>query len=172
MVTNYSMAALAVFESYLKPQRIDISRPPFPSSTTMPPHKRPGWRKTPGTAAIRLELRSPIRPTASGENRAESINGRDAIVSFHERKWSRELDCRLIKEVWAHAVRFVHEYHHNSGHWLRACGNENWQFATDGLMERRTACIHEHPITEVERKSRWDLGRRPDRHPALSEIEL
>jgi nuclear transport factor 2 (NTF2) superfamily protein len=69
-------------------------------------------------------------------------------------------------------VRFNYEYHHNSRHWLRAYGNENWQFAADGLMERRTACIHEHPITEVERKSRWDLGRRPDRHPALSEIEL
>jgi len=110
-------------------------------------------------------------------NRAEFIAGRDAIEAFLARKWSRELDYRLIKEVWTHAgnriaARFAYEYRDDSGHWFRAHGNENWQFDADGLMERRIASINEHPIDEVDRKFYWPLGRRPDSHPGLSELGL
>lgn len=116
-------------------------------------------------------------PDSQWRNRAEFINGRSAIEAFLERKWSRELDYRLIKEVWAHAanriaVRFAYEYHDDSGNWFRAYGNENWQFAGDGLMERRIASINEHPIAETDRKFRWNIGRRPDEHPGLTELGL
>lgn len=116
-------------------------------------------------------------PDSQWRNRAEFIKGRSAIEAFLERKWSRELDYRLIKEVWAHAanriaVRFAYEYHDDSGNWFRAYGNENWQFAGDGLMERRIASINEHPIAETDRKFRWNIGRRPDEHPGLTELGL
>jgi nuclear transport factor 2 (NTF2) superfamily protein len=116
-------------------------------------------------------------PDSQWRNRAEFINGREAIEAFLKRKWSRELDYRLIKEVWTHAgnriaVRFAYEYHDDSGNWFRAYGNENWQFAADGLMERRIASINEHPITQADRKFHWNLGRRPDDHPGLSELGL
>ena len=110
-------------------------------------------------------------------NRAEFLEGRAAIEAFLTRKWARELDYRLIKEVWTHAgnriaVRFAYEYRDDSGHWFRAYGNENWQFDADGLMERRIASINEHPIAEGERKFHWPLGRRPDDHPGLSALGL
>ena len=106
-------------------------------------------------------------------NRAEFINGRQEIVAFLTRKWNRELDYRLIKELWAFtdnriAVRFAYEYHDDSGHWFRAFGNENWEFAEDGIMKRRLASINEMPIAEADRKYHWPLGRRPDDHPGLS----
>jgi nuclear transport factor 2 (NTF2) superfamily protein len=116
-------------------------------------------------------------PDSRWRNRAEFITGRDAIVAFLARKWARELDYRLIKEVWTHAgnriaVRFAYEYRDDSGNWFRAYGNENWQFDADGLMERRIASINEHPIAEADRKFRWPLGRRPDDHPGLSDLGL
>lgn len=116
-------------------------------------------------------------PESQWRNRAEFLAGREAIVSFLTRKWARELDYRLIKEVWAHAgnriaVRFAYEYRDDSGNWFRAYGNENWQFDAEGLMERRIASINEHPIAEAERKFHWPLGRRPDAHPGLSDLGL
>jgi len=107
-------------------------------------------------------------------NRAEFLTGRDAIVAFLTRKWTRELDYRLIKELWTFAgnriaVRFAYEYHDDSFNWFRAYGNENWEFDADGLMRRRIASINEQPITEQDRKFRWPLGRRPDDHPGLSD---
>ena len=107
-------------------------------------------------------------------NRAEFILGREAIVAFLTRKWGRELDYRLIKELWAFtgnriAVRFAYEYHDDSGNWFRAYGNENWEFDPDGLMRRRIASINEHPIAETERRFHWALGRRPDNHPGLTD---
>jgi nuclear transport factor 2 (NTF2) superfamily protein len=110
-------------------------------------------------------------------NRVEFITGRAEIEAFLARKWARELDYRLIKEVWAHAgdriaVRFAYEYHDDSGHWFRAYGNENWQFDAAGLMARRIASINEHPIAEAGRLFRWALGRRPDDHPGLSALGL
>jgi len=110
-------------------------------------------------------------------NRAEFINGRREIVEFLKRKWARELDYRLIKEVWAFhenriAVRFAYEYHDDSMNWFRAYGNENWEFDKNGLMKRRIASINDVPIKENERKYHWPLGRRPDNHPGLSELGL
>ena len=110
-------------------------------------------------------------------NRAEFLHGRDDIVAFLTRKWARELDYRLIKEVWAFrenriAVRFAYEWHDDSGHWFRSYGNENWEFDTEGLMRRRIASINDLPIAESERKYHWPLGRRPDDHPGLSDLDL
>ena len=112
-------------------------------------------------------------PDSRWRNRAEFPSGRAEIEAFLTRKWTRELDYRLIKELWTFArdriaVRFAYEYHEDNGQWFRAYGNENWQFDAAGLMEQRFASINEHPITEAERKFRWPLGRRPDDHPSLS----
>ena len=110
-------------------------------------------------------------------NRAEFFTGREAIVAFLKRKWARELDYRLIKELWAFtgdriAVRFQYEYHDDSGSWYRAHGNEQWEFDASGLMRRREASINDVPIREEERKFRWPLGPRPADHPGLSELGL
>src|SRR5690242_3747263 len=110
-------------------------------------------------------------------NRAEFLQGRDEIVQFLTRKWSRELDYRLIKELWAYegariAVRFAYEWHDDSGNWYRSYGNENWEFDEDGLMRQRLASINDLPIHESERKYHWPLGRRPDDHVELSELGL
>ena len=110
-------------------------------------------------------------------NRAEFIRGRDAIVAFLTRKWDRELDYRLIKEVWAFhenriAVRFAYEWHDDSGNWFRSYGNENWAFAANGQMQQRFASINDVPIRAGDRKYHWPLGRRPDDHPSLSELGL
>ncbi len=110
-------------------------------------------------------------------NRAEFVTGREAIVAFLSRKWAKELDYRLIKELWAFtenriAVRFAYEFHDDSGNWFRSYGNENWEFDAEGLMQRRFACINDMPITEANRKFFWPLGRRPDDHPGLSDLGL
>jgi nuclear transport factor 2 (NTF2) superfamily protein len=114
-------------------------------------------------------------PDSQWRNRAEFINGRTEIESFLARKWARELDYRLVKELWTFAgnriaVRFAYEFHDDSGTWLRAYGNENWEFDADGLMRRRIASINEHPIDQADRKLLWPLGRRPDEHPGLSDL--
>jgi nuclear transport factor 2 (NTF2) superfamily protein len=110
-------------------------------------------------------------------NRAEFPVGRPQIVEFLTRKWQRELDYRLIKEIWAFednriAVRFAYEWHDDSGQWFRSYDNENWDFAADGLMQRRFASINDLPIAESDRKFHWPLGRRPDDHPGLSDLGL
>jgi nuclear transport factor 2 (NTF2) superfamily protein len=110
-------------------------------------------------------------------NRVEFLHGREAIVAFLRRKWDRELDYRLIKELWTHdvariAVRFAYEYRDDSGSWYRAYGNEQWEFDADGYMQRRIASINEQPIPESARLFHWPAGRRPDDHPGLSELGL
>jgi hypothetical protein len=110
-------------------------------------------------------------------NRAEHLSGREEIVQFLQRKWAKELDYRLIKELWACqdnriAVRFAYEWHDDSGNWFRSYGNENWEFDENGLMRRRIASINDLPIKESDRKYRWPLGRRPDDHAGLSELGL
>lgn len=110
-------------------------------------------------------------------NRSEIFQGRPKIVEFLTRKWNRELDYRLIKELWTFegnriAVRFAYEWHDDSGHWFRSYGNENWEFDADGLMRFRFASINDLPIAESDRKYRWPLGRRPDDHPGLSDLGL
>ena len=108
-------------------------------------------------------------------NRAEFVVGRDAAQAFLERKWARELDYRLIKELWAFegariAVRFAYEWHDDSQHWFRSYGNENWEFDEHGLMTHRHASINDLPIKESDRRYHWPLGRRPDDHPGLSDL--
>jgi nuclear transport factor 2 (NTF2) superfamily protein len=108
-------------------------------------------------------------------NRAEFLQGREAIEAFLRRKWSRELDYRLIKELWAFrenriAVRFAYEWHDDSGQWYRSYGNENWEFDGQGLMQRRIASINDAPIAEAERKYHWPFGPRPGDHASLSQL--
>jgi uncharacterized protein len=110
-------------------------------------------------------------------NRSEFLSGRAEIVQFLTRKWNKELDYRLIKELWAFqenriAVRFAYESHDDSGNWFRSYGNENWEFDENGLMRWRLASINDLPIKESERKYHWPLGRRPDGHPGLSDLGL
>lgn len=110
-------------------------------------------------------------------NRSEFPRGRSEIVAFLKRKWAKELDYRLIKELWTFegnriAVRFAYEWHDDSGSWFRSYGNENWEFADSGLMQRRFASINDMPIGEAERKYRWPLGPRPQDHPGLSDLGL
>ena len=116
-------------------------------------------------------------PQSVWRNRSEFITGRAEIVGLLRRKWAKELDYRLIKELWAFtdnriAVRFAYEWHDDSGNWFRSYGNENWEFDEHGLMARRHASINDLPIREADRLYRWPLGRRPDDHPGLSDLGL
>ncbi|MBS0366377.1 MAG: nuclear transport factor 2 family protein [Proteobacteria bacterium] len=110
-------------------------------------------------------------------NRSEFLSGREELRQFLRRKWARELDYRLIKEPWAFtqnriAVRFAYEWHDDSGNWFRSYGNENWEFTNEGLMARRFASINDLPIATGQRKFLWPLGRRPDDHPGLGDLDL
>jgi nuclear transport factor 2 (NTF2) superfamily protein len=110
-------------------------------------------------------------------NRAEFVSSRDEARKFLERKWAKELEYRLIKELWAFtdnriAVRYAYEWHDDSGNWFRSYGNENWEYSEDGLNINRHSSINDIPIKESERKFRWPLGRRPDDHPGLSDLGL
>ncbi len=152
-------------------------RPPLPPFTPESATKKvrlaeDGWNtRDPERVALAYTVNSAWR------NRAEFLSGREAIVQFLRRKWAKELDYRLIKELWAFAenriaVRFAYEWHDDSGTWFRSYGNENWEFDEHGLMQRRMASINDLPIQEAERKYRWPLGRRPDDHPGLSDLGL
>jgi len=154
-----------------------MSRPPLPPYTSE-------------TAAQKVRLaedawnsRDPARvalaytPDSQWRNRSEFLKGREAIEAFLKRKWARELDYRLIKELWAcHdnriAVRFAYEWHDQHGQWYRSYGNENWEFDEEGLMRRRIASINDLPIAPTERKYHWAPGSRPADHPSLSELGL
>lgn len=116
-------------------------------------------------------------PDSRWRNRSEFLNGRQEIVAFLKRKWAKELDYRLIKELWACAanriaVRFAYEWHDDSGNWFRSYGNENWEFDENGLMRLRLASINDLPIGESDRTYQWPLGRRPDGHPGLRDLGL
>lgn len=116
-------------------------------------------------------------PDTRWRNRVEFPVGREQVHALLARKWAKELDYRLIKEVWIHAehriaVRFAYEWHDDSGQWFRSYGNENWEFNPQGLMTRRYASINDLPIKDTERKFFWPLGRRPDEHPGLSDLGL
>jgi len=154
-----------------------MSRPPLPPFNENTAKEKirlaeDGWNsRNPERVALAYTDNCPWR------NRAEFVNGRKEIEALLTRKWGRELDYRLIKELWAYtenriAVRFAYEFRDDSGQWHRAYGNENWEFNTDGLMQRRIASINEHTITEQERLFHWPLGRRPDDHPGLSDLGL
>ncbi len=114
-------------------------------------------------------------PDSEWRNRSEFVNGREAIVGFLTRKWQRELEYRLIKELWAFtenriAVRFAYEWHDDSGNWFRSYGNENWEFEANGLMQKRFASINDVPIRQQDRQFHWPQGPRPDDHPRLSDF--
>ncbi|MFH0518640.1 DUF1348 family protein [Streptomyces sp. M41] len=148
--------------------------PPFTRETAMAKVRRAedGWN-TRDAQTVALAY----TPDSQWRNRAEFVTGRDEIVQFLTRKWNRELEYRLIKELWAFdgsriAVRFAYEYRDDSGQWFRAYGNENWEFDANGLMRARHASINDLPIAEEERKFHWPLGRRPDHHPGLSDLGL
>jgi len=154
-----------------------LARPPFPPFTRDSAMQKvrlaeDGWNgRDPAKVALAYAIDSRWR------NRSEFINGRNEIIMFLSRKWAKELDYRLIKEMWAFtgnriAVRFAYEWHDDSGHWYRSYGNENWEFNDDGLMASRFASINDIPIPESERKYHWSPGRRPDNHPGLSDLGL
>lgn len=154
-----------------------MSRPPLPPFTEETARQKvrsaeDSWNsRDPATVTLAYTKDSIWR------NRTEFLVGRSAIESFLMRKWSKELEYRLIKELWAFvgnriAVRFAYEHRDDSGNWFRAYGNENWEFAESGLMSRRHASINEHRIREQERKFLWPLGRRPDGHPDLSDHQF
>ena len=154
-----------------------MSRPPLPPFTAETAAQKvrmaeDAWNtRDPARVALAYTTDSRWR------NRSEFLEGRAAIEAFLTRKWSRELDYRLIKEVWAFrenriAVRFAYEWHDDSSSWFRSYGNENWEFDEQGLMRRRIASINDLPIKESERKYHWPLGRRPDDHPSLSDLGL
>jgi nuclear transport factor 2 (NTF2) superfamily protein len=154
-----------------------ITRPPLPPFTLETAKLKArlaedGWNtRDPEKVSLAYAVDSVWR------NRAEFPTGRAEIVQFLTRKWKRELDYRLIKELWAFhenriAVRFAYEWHDDGGNWYRSYGNENWEFNPDGLMAHRFACINDLPIKESERKFFWPLGRRPDDHPGLSDLGL
>ena len=153
------------------------SRPPLPPFTHATAAQKvrlaeDGWN-TRDAAKVALAY----TPDTKWRNRAEFANNRAEAQAFLDRKWKRELDYRLIKELWLHegnriAVRYAYEWHDDAGNWFRSYGNENWEFEADGLMRRRYACINDMPIKESDRKFHWPLGRRPDDHPGLTELGL
>jgi nuclear transport factor 2 (NTF2) superfamily protein len=155
----------------------DEIRPPLPPFTEEIASQKVraaenGWNnRIPEKIALAYSIDSQWR------NRAEFLQGRTQIEEFLKRKWAKELEYRLIKELWAFhndhiAVRFAYEWHDDSGNWFRSYGNENWEFDANGLMKRRIASINDLPISEAERKFHWPLGIRPDQHPGLSELGL
>jgi uncharacterized protein len=157
---------------------MDVERPPLPPFTTVEAAAKKvrmaedAWNsRDPERVSLAYTVDSDWR------NRAEFVHGRSEIVAFLARKWARELDYRLIKELWGFrenrmAVRFAYEWRDDSGNWFRSYGNENWEFDEKGLMRRRFASINDLPIRESDRKYHWPLGRRPDDHPSLSDLGL
>jgi hypothetical protein len=153
------------------------------TKTPIPPFSEDSARQKVRMAEDAWNTRDPDRvvlvytPDTRWRNRAEFLVGRDEVRQFLTRKWARELDYRLIKELWACAgnriaVRFAYEWHDDSGQWFRSYGNENWEFNEYGFMQRRFASINDLPVKAAERKFFWPLGRRPDDHPGLSDLDL
>ena len=149
------------------------SRPPFPPFSLETARQKVRAAEDGWNTCDPEKVSLAYTPDSYWRNRAEFATSREEAQAFLTRKWNKELEYRLIKELWAFtgnriAVRYAYEYRDDSGQWFRAYGNENWEFAEDGLMAHRHASINEHPIREEDRKFRWPLGRRPDDHPGLS----
>ena len=154
-----------------------MPRPPFPPFTEETATQKVRMAEDAWNGRDPAKVALAYTPDSTWRNRAEFLDGRAEIEAFLTRKWNRELEYRLIKELWTFggnriAVRFAYEYHDDSGNWFRAYGNENWEFDESGLMRRRIASINDHPIAESDRTFRWPLGRRPDDHPSLSDLGL
>ena len=151
------------------------SRPPFPPFTLETAIQKVRGAEDGWNTCNPEKVSLAYSPDSYWRNRSEFIKGRAEIVGFLTRKWQKELDYRLIKELWAFtdnriAVRFAYEWHDDSNNWFRSYGNENWEFNEAGLMTHRHACINDLPIAESDRKYHWPLGRRPDDHPGLSDF--
>lgn len=154
-----------------------MTRPPLPPFTAVTALQKARAAEDAWNSRDPARVALAYTPDSRWRNRAEFLRGRSEIEAFLTRKWARELDYRLVKEVWCFsgcriAVRFAYEYHDDSGNWFRAYGNENWQFNADGLMDWRIASINEHPIEPAQRLFHWPDGPRPDDHPGLSELGL
>lgn len=152
-------------------------RPPFPPFTQETALEKVRLAEDGWNTRDAVKVASAYSPDTKWRNRAEFVNNRQEAQEFLDRKWKKEHEYRLIKELWTFsgnhiAVRYAYEWHDDSGNWFRSYGNENWEFAADGLMKRRFACINDMPIKESERKYFWPLGRRPDEHPGLSDLGL
>ncbi len=152
-------------------------RPPFPPFTEETAVQKVRMAEDAWNTRDPERVALAYTPDSVWRNRAEFLHGREQIVEFLKRKWARELDYRLIKELWAFtdnriAVRFAYEWHDDSGNWFRSYGNENWEFDEKGFMRRRVASINDLGISEEERKYRWELGKRPEGIAELSEMEL
>jgi nuclear transport factor 2 (NTF2) superfamily protein len=154
------------------------SRPPLPPFTSETAAQKVRAAEDGWNSCNPQRVSLAYTPDSNWRNRSEFIQGRDAIVAFLARKWAKELDYRLIKELWAFtadriAVRFAYEWHDDSGNWFRSYGNENWEFDASGLMRRRFASINDLPILPSDRKYHWDRsGPRPADHPGLSDLGL
>ena len=157
--------------------KILLSRLPRDRNTIFPRNPRLPRKPRKQISSTREKVALAYTVDSRWRNRSEFVNGRQEIVAFLRRKWAKELDYRLIKELWAFegnriAVRFAYEWHDDSGNWFRSYGNENWEFDENGLMRLRFASINDLPIQETERKYHWAPGRRPDDHPGLSDLGL
>jgi nuclear transport factor 2 (NTF2) superfamily protein len=154
-----------------------MSRPPLPPFTAETAARKARLAEDAWNSRDPARVALAYTPDSRWRNRSEFLEGRAAIEAFLTRKWMRELDYRLIKEVWAFgenriAVRFAYEWRDDSGHWFRSYGNENWEFDALGLMAVRIASINDVLIAEGDRKYHWPLGPRPDEHPSLSDLGL
>jgi uncharacterized protein len=154
-----------------------MSRPPFPPFTAETAAQKARMAEDAWNNRDPEKVSLAYTPDSRWRNRAEFIEGRPAIIAFLTRKWAKELEYRLIKEVWAFhdnriAARFAYEWHDASGQWFRSYGNENWEFDEAGLMRLRLASINDMPIASADRKFHWPQGRRPDDHPGLSTLGL
>src|ERR1700761_7185214 len=153
------------------------SRPPFPPFTRESAMQKVRGAEDGWNSCDPQRVSLVYTPDSEWRNRAEFFRGRAEIVAFLTRKWAKELEYRLIKELWAFttnriAVRFAYEWHDAGGDWFSSYGNENWDLNPHGRMQRRIASINDVPISESERKFRWPQGRRPDDHPGLSDLGL
>lgn len=158
-------------------QTAEAPRPPFPPFTSESAAQKVRLAEDAWNTRDPQRVSLAYTPDSRWRNRAEFVVGRAEIVQLLQRKWARELDYRLIKELWAHdgnriAVRFAYEWHDDAGNWFRSYGNENWEFDAAGFMAVRHASINDLPIAERERKFFWPQGRRPDDHPSLSDLGL
>jgi uncharacterized protein len=154
-----------------------MSRPPFPPFTAETAAQKARMAENAWNSRDPARVALAYTSDSQWRNRAEFFRGRDAITAFLTAKWLRELEYRLIKEVWAYhanriAVRFAYEWHDAAGNWFRSYGNENWEFDEDGLMQVRIASINDLAITDADRKFHWPMGQRPEDHPGLSELGL
>jgi nuclear transport factor 2 (NTF2) superfamily protein len=154
-----------------------MSRPPLPPFTTETATQKARMAEDAWNSRDPSRVVLAYTESSRWRNRNEFLEGRPAIEAFLRRKWQRELDYRLIKEVWAFrenriAVRFAYEWHDDGGQWFRSYGNENWEFDAEGLMAVRIASINDLVISEADRRYHWPLGRRPDEHRSLSELGL